>query len=84
MTTREKLEQMLYNMGMFENQAKQVIDEAIPELEKMAGDYKITFERPASEYPEMLFNIWFITVKKVAKIWIEKNIPMAWFKPMFD
>jgi hypothetical protein len=84
MTTREKLEKMLYNMGLFETQASAIIDEAIPELEKLAGDYKITFNRPANEYPDMLFNIWFITVKEVAKNWIEKNIPNAWFKPMFN
>ena len=84
MTTREKLENMLFNMGLFEEQAKSIIDESIPELEKLTGGYKITFESPANEYPDMLFDVWFITVKKVAKNWIEKNIPMAWFRPMFD
>ena len=81
-TTREKLEQMCYEKGMFESQAKTVVDLAIPEIDNL-DNYKITWDRPASEYPEPLYIIMFLTVKKVAYKWIEENFPLAWFKPMF-
>lgn len=85
MTTKEKLESMLVATGMFESQAKEVIGLAIPELNKQSpGGYKITWDLPASGYPDMLYNLWFITVKKVALPWIDKNCPNAWFRPVFD
>lgn len=85
MTTKEKLESMLVGYGMFESQAKQVIELAIPDIEKQSpGNYKITWDQPASGYPEMIYSLWFLVVKKVALPWIDKNCPNAWFRPMFD
>lgn len=83
MTTREKLESMLVNNGMFESQAKEVIDIAIPELNNILDDYKFTFDRPASEYPNVIYTLLFMHIKPIALNWIEKNCPMAWYKPMF-
>lgn len=84
MTAREKLEQMLVNNGMFESQAKNVMEIAIPELNNILDDYKFTFDRPASEYPNVIYNILFLHIKPIALKWIEENVPMAWFKPMFQ
>jgi hypothetical protein len=83
MTSREKLENMLVNNGMFESQAKEVIDIAIPELNNILDDYKFTFDRPASEYPNVIYTLLFMHIKPIALKWIEKNCPMAWYKPMF-
>lgn len=84
MTTVEQLENMLINRGMFESQAKEVMKIAISELNKLTEDYKITFDRPANEYPEAIYTILFLAIKPIALKWIEENIPQAWFKPMFQ
>jgi hypothetical protein len=84
MTTREKLEGMLVNNGMFESQAKEVIDLAIPELNNLVEDYQITFDRPANEYPSVFYSILLLAIKPIALKWIEKNVPMAWYKPLFQ
>jgi hypothetical protein len=83
MTVREKLQSMLVNKGMFESQAKEVMDIAEPELNKLDNDYKITFHSPADEYPSVIYTILFMAIRPIALNWIEENIPMAWYKPMF-
>lgn len=75
---------MLYDRGMFPDQAQQVMSLAMPEMDNLLQDYHITWDRPAEEYPDPVYNIGWITVKKVAAKWIEENCPDAWFKPMFD
>lgn len=83
MTTREKFESMLVKNGMFESQAKKVMDIAIPELKELYSANDITFDRPSEEYPSVLYSIIFIAIKPIALKWIEQNCPQAWFKPMF-
>lgn len=82
-TTREKLESMLVQNGMFESQAKKVMDIAIPELQKLVDDYDITFDSPSDHYPTLISSVLFIAIKPIALKWIEENAPQAWFKPMF-
>ena len=83
MTVREKLESMLVANGMFENQAKEVIELSIPKLNELADDYIITFESPSNQYPDMIYNLCYITIKPIALKWIDDNKPMAWFREMF-
>lgn len=83
MTVRTKLESMLVSNGMFENQAKEVIDLAIPKLNELANDYKITFESPDDHYPDVMYKLWFMTIKTIALKWIDENKPEAWFREMF-
>ncbi len=80
MTTREKFEKMLEERGMFPEQAKAVMKKAIPIV-----DYAFTWDSPANEYPEPIYNVVFETsIKEIALDWIEDNIPMAWYRPMFE
>lgn len=83
MTVREKLESMLIANGMFENQAKEVIELSIPKLNELADHYTITFESQSNQYPDMIYNLWYITIKPIALKWIDDNKPMAWFREMF-
>jgi len=83
MTVREKLESMLIANGMFENQAKEVIELSIPKLNELADDYTITFESPSNQYPDMIYNLLYMTIKPIALKWIDDNKPMAWFREMF-
>lgn len=84
LSSREYLEYKLIAMGLFESQAKEIVALAIPEIDKGAMKYKIAWNSPASGYSEMFYSLWFQTVKIVALLWIDKNCPNAWFRPMFD
>lgn len=83
MTTKEKLIKSLVNKGMSESQAKEVIELAIPEINKLSNDYSITWERPFEEYPEIMYHLWWMIIKPIALKWIDENKPMAWFREMF-
>lgn len=83
MTTRQKFEEMLYNMGVFESDASAIMDLAIPMFKEMLPTYNVTWDRPATEYPEAFYNVGMITVKKAGLQWINENKPQAWFKSMF-
>lgn len=83
MTTKEKLVNMLVNMGMFESQAKTVIELAIPVLNESTDGYKITWNRPSEEYPKEMYAIWLFQIKPVALKWIDENCPKAWYRSMF-
>jgi len=43
MTVREKLERMLFEMGMFEQQAQKIMDIAVPKIDALSDDYQITW-----------------------------------------
>jgi hypothetical protein len=85
MTTQEKVESMLFDLGMLERQAHEVMEKAKPQInanmEKI--NYRITWDRPASEYPEVMFTMIFNAVKPFAYAWYEENLPAAWNKDMF-
>ena len=74
-------------MGIFETQAEQIMDFAISEIDQQRTQddpYQITWDRPASEYPEAFYNVVFsIKIKAKVFAWAEQNMPMAWWKPMF-
>lgn len=75
---------MLFEMGLFEGQSAQIMDLAIPRFQKLLPDYQVTWERPASEYPDVFYTTGFaVVVKKSALEWIDANAPMAWFREMF-
>lgn len=87
MTVKEKLIDMLVSRGMFESQAKTVIELAIPEIEKDAnevGSYSIDLDSPEEDYPEALYKAWFkVIIKPIALKWIDENKPHAWFRDIF-
>ncbi len=84
MTTQERLINELTKRGMFESQAKEVLELAKPKIESIIEDYKITWNSSSDDYPNSIYNVWFMTVKSIALKWINENKPEAWFKPMFQ
>jgi hypothetical protein len=82
-TTKEKLTKMLVDNGMFDDQAKKVMEVAIPRIEALTPDYKITWDRPAEEYPDPVYAAIWLHLRGIALEWIDENIPKAWFRPMF-
>lgn len=87
MTTREKFEQILYNKGIFESQAKRIMDFAIPEIDAQMREEKtslITWNLPADGYPDSIYAVLQMTrLNKLVLRWAEENMPLAWWKPMF-
>ncbi len=84
MTTKEKLQSQLVANGMFEQDAETVMQLAMPQLDAVVPNYKITWHRPADEYPAPIFALWWAQLKHIALAWIEEHQPQAWFKPMFQ
>lgn len=75
---------MLVSNGMFESQAREVMVVAEPELEALVDNYKINLEDSVSSYPQAIYNVLYGVIKPVALRWIDGNIPMAWYRPMFE
>lgn len=84
MTTRGKLREMLTSRGMFDSQAEEVLKIAIPRIESTTPSHRITWDRPANEYPKEVYNAMWLFLRTAAKEWIAENAPDAWFRPMFD
>ena len=84
MTTREQLRKMLVDKGMSENQAEKVLEIAIPKIEEASPNYQVTWDRPAKEYPDVVYKVMWLHVKEAAKEWLAEHAPNAWFRPMFD
>ena len=62
MTTEERLRKTLEDRGMFPDQAQAVMDLAKP---KIAGDSKVRWDGPASDYPDPLYAVMGMTLDKV-------------------
>jgi hypothetical protein len=87
-STRQRFEQMIFQRGVFENQAKAIMDYAIPlidaqyEFDKIA--HKIDWNGLAEGYPDPFYSMTFqINIKPLVVLWIEENLPQAWFRSMF-
>ena len=81
MTFEQKIQEMLVANWMFESQAKEVINEMKKDkwIESMEGRWNDDI----SGYPDTIVNAMWFAAKTAALDYIEKNIPQAWFKPMF-
>jgi len=83
MTTRQRFEKMLTDMGVFDSQAAAIMELAIPMFSEASPEYSVTWDRPASEYPDAFYRVTFVLVKRAALQWIDANLPQAWFRAMF-
>lgn len=81
---KDKLKSLLTERGMFDEQAEAVLSEAIPQIEALVPGYKIAWSSPAEDYPDQMYTVWWMSLKETALVWIDKNIPKAWFRPMFE
>jgi len=79
-TVKGKLLSYLTDNGMWETHAEQVFQRALPDLE---ADSRVTWDRPAEDYPTVMYAVWIIVLKRHALEWIDEYLPKAWFRPMF-
>ena len=83
-TVRQRFENRLIAIGMNKGQAKEVMDISIPIIDAEQDDYQITWDRPSSEYPDIIYKVLFKIIKEEGLKWIEEYEPQAWFKTMFQ
>jgi hypothetical protein len=81
MTTKERFLKMITDNGVFDDQAEKMMQSVIEEFN--ADSYKVTWDRPASEYPDAFYIVCFMRIKPIIVKWIDANIPQAWFRAMF-
>ncbi len=82
MTVEQKLLTYLTDRGMSDNQAKEVLSDYLKSVAKDT-DYQITLGSDSGSYPNEVYHALFSGLNHQAVQWIEKNVPLAWFKPMF-
>lgn len=82
MTFKERVIELLYKRGMFQDQAEEVLELAMadPANEAMKDRWNDHIEG----YPPQTLTVLWFSVKRVALDYIIKNCPQAWFRPMFE
>jgi len=84
MTVKKRLIEICKNKGMDEDTAVEIVQLAIPEIEKKTSGYQYRWNESEEQYPSPFFDTMFFTVKEVARKWIEENRPEAWFRGEFE
>lgn len=82
MNVKQTLLKHLTDRGMSDNQAEEVLKEYLESVDKDTN-YQITLSSDSGAYPNEVYNALYSGLNHQAVQWIEKNIPLAWFKPMF-
>lgn len=81
MTVEERFIKKLIDNGMFDSQAKEVMDLAMKNQELSLD--KIQWTSDESGYPKTLMSTVWLSISLIALDWIDENLPKAWFRPMF-
>jgi hypothetical protein len=81
LTVRQTLEKMFVGMGLFETQAVEIVKIAIP---KISVTEAVIHWDGINDYPDLLTKVFFKRCWPYAFEWAEKNMPKAWWKPMFE
>jgi hypothetical protein len=82
MTFKESMIKLMVSRGMFESQAKKIMEEYITSVE--TNPMMDRWDEDVSGYPENLQVVLWMGVKDYAAGWISTNLPQAWFRPMFQ
>lgn len=82
MTWTELCVKFIYENGVFEEDAKKIVEVAKGH-KLFAETMKSRWNDKVSDYPEVMKGVILISLKSVALEWIEANQPQAWYKAMF-
>ena len=82
MTIKAEMKRRLYESGLFEKDCNAIIEEAkkVEILDSMKDRWD---DEKGGYIPLVIDTIW-ISVKRVALEYINKNMPDAWFKSVFE
>lgn len=81
-TFRKEIQTRLYNNGLFENQANDVI--AMYLNGPLGEDMKSRFDDKVSSYPGSMLPVVWISIKHCAVEYIDAKCPQHWARPMFS
>lgn len=83
MTIRELFEKRLYEHGLFEDQARAIINQHIL---NEGPDSPLTgrWESDSTGYPDVLYNVLWMSIKHTAHDWLREHKPQHWALPIFD
>jgi len=81
MTFREWAVQYIYERGVFEADAKTIVEACIADEANKAMD---RWDDDIEGYPVSMRAVLVLALNRATVTWIEANKPLAWFKPMFD
>jgi hypothetical protein len=84
MTVRERLEDVLYEFGMFREQAHKVMNVSIPIIDAISDDYQIEWDSDSEIYQDDMYDFLFSLIRPEALKWINENVPKAWFRENFE
>lgn len=77
-TIRQSLEKKLFELGMFEEQASQVLDDMVKKMPEMEDRWDEVWDH----YPQTMQPVLWMTTKSYALEWVNKNLPNAWYKQL--
>ena len=82
MTFADVIQERLVSMGMFDDQAREVMQmvKDAPENEAMQSRWN----DDTSGYPEAMTSLIWATAQEKALVWIDQNCPKAWYRSMFE
>jgi hypothetical protein len=91
MTFKDKIKKVIQTANtkddlMFDSMVEEVLPSVIEAVNEQALLLKydgFTWDRPASEYPDMIYGMLFMTIKPVVLNYLKENHPEAWFLPMY-
>lgn len=75
MTIKTKLVSELTSMGLFENQAIAIVEAAQPKLG--IPDRPVNLNDPADSYPDVMYRLWMVLLKRIAIEHIDQHCPEA-------
>lgn len=80
-TIEDKLKEMLFNHGLFEDQTATVMEmmKADEVNEAMEGRWGENVE----DYPPVLLSVLWLSMRDCALRYIDANCPKAWFRSLF-
>ena len=80
MTIKEFVISECVSRGMFEDQAEEVFQKLFKVHPEMEGRW----DEPIEAYPKTMLASIRVSVVSEGKKWIEKNVPQAFYRKLFD
>ena len=80
-TFEQRMEKELFDRGLFEDEAKQILalaksDETLKAMDRWGDDVE--------GYPPQMLGVIWVGVRRIALKWIVENKPLAWYRPLFE
>jgi hypothetical protein len=82
LTVKEQMLEGLTSKGLSDDEARIVFAASLERLEPKG--YALSWDAPASDYPEPVYAVASVILDEMALAYIDQHCPKAWFRPMFS